>query len=153
MKKDSGTAGYFAMATGEEEAEVFIVKHGHRIVNMLWASDVEKLPALNHTLRAEKVLIPPFSNIYVRGDCVHFGAGFKDHSSPGPGTKRVLIRYHIYFIPAGSQLGDVIHRVNNFNPGVWEDESDAGSDDANDDEEEDNIDDDEVSNGSDDEEE
>ena len=149
IKKDNGTAGYFAMATGEEEAEVFIVKHGHRIVNMLWASEEEKIPALNHALKAEKVLIPPFSIIYVRGDCVHFGAGFKDHASYGNVTKEALIRYHIYFIPAGSKLGDVIHRVNNFHPGVWEDESDVGEEEDGDDE---SIDDNESSDSSDNEE-
>ena len=118
VRTDAGTPGFFAMATGSSEAEVFIVKHGHRVHNMVWASGEESTNALQRTLRAEKVIIPPFSVIFVRGDTVHFGAGWDDHSGSVP--KGVLIRYHMYFVPGNSRLGDSIYETK-FKTEVWDD--------------------------------
>ena len=150
IRSDDGTPGFFAMATGAAEAEVFIVKHAHRIHNLVWAAGDDRGRGLQSTMRAERVVIPPFSIIYVRGDTVHFGAGWDDHKVSAP--KGVLIRYHLYFVPRDLPLGDAIYETR-FKPQVWDDVwekedreeadggsvggGDEGSDGGSDDEEED----------------
>lgn len=116
--EDRGVQGYFCMVTGPEDAELFIVKHAHRIVGIWRAWDASKLKSLNEGVSAELVKIPPYSCVLVRGDCVHFGAGFGDRDTEV--VDGVLIRYHMYFIRSGIDIGDAVNWVDGFCPKVFD---------------------------------
>ena len=116
--EERGIPGYFAIVTGREEAEVFIVRHGQRIINLVWAMEPERLKELNRVARAELVKIPPLSCMLVRGDVVHFGAGWKDHEEVV--ESGVLARYHLYCVPENVELRNVVHLVEGYRPEIFE---------------------------------
>ena len=100
--------GYFAICTGAHEVPIWVCPHSHMLIANASDEDVE---ALSRATYASLVKIPTFSIFVGRGDIFHAGAAFNDSPS-----RANLIRYHMYFVPAGHELPDGVHLISEFTP-------------------------------------
>ena len=95
QKLMSGKAcpGYFTISTGDKEVPLWVCKSSHKFV--AFGFDTEEGE------KVTKVTIPPYSIAIGRGDVLHAGASYEDS-----GTKDMLLRYHMYFVPDKFKLPD-----------------------------------------------
>ena len=147
--------GYFCIMSGADEAELVVCRSSHRLYSVRSSTgNVAALRALSQGMFTEVITIPPYSIIYVRGDCVHGGAAFADHNGSKGGS--ALLRYHMYFIPAGFQIRDEVHFSGVFKPSCITDRGELPGEEESDmeleeeDSENENDDDDDDNDGDDD---
>ncbi len=104
--------GYFAIVTGSSSSALWVARGSHRLVG-LTDEDKKDMAELRPM---EKVVIPPFSILYGRGDLTHAGPGFDDFDSPSGAPHNVRLRYHLYLCREDVPLGDAISYFANYTP-------------------------------------
>jgi len=99
--------GGFALCTGAEGDDLWVVPRSHF---GLHKSDVLGKD-FGPGYEAIKISIPPYSVVFVRGDCVHAGAEVSGSDT------RTRFRYHLYFMPHGVVAVNAITRTGGFRHG------------------------------------
>ena len=115
-----GNPGYFVICTGKDQAYLWVFKRSHIALE---DTSHESLRAWSKVLKVEKVVVPPYSMIIVRGDVMHCGASAEDQE----GLEK-CIRYHYYLVPKQHDLTDNIHLLRPFKPPFHELEEGDGED-------------------------
>lgn len=113
--RDEGNPGFFTVTTGQQEVPLWVCPRSHRQVGRV--IEERRSAFLRSEVReheVEKVMISPHSILVARGDMQHCGAAFADAEEEESGD--ALVRYHMYFVPAGVQLPDGVHREKTFKP-------------------------------------
>ena len=95
--------GGFALCTGDKEDWLWIVPRSHYGLQRSFVEGKDCGPAYE----AEKISIPAYSVVVVRGDCVHAG-------SETPGNGETGFRYHVAFVPDGVTVTNSIHLSSEF---------------------------------------
>lgn len=128
---DSVNPGYFAMATGAEPAEVMVARNSHRMYAVHNArDDPVSLGRLGSGYYTEIVRIPPWSVFVARGDLPHGGCGFHDRQPIV--TSEFMLRYHMYFIPHGVEVGNLVNLCGDFAPVCLDDMRSEDGEDGDD---------------------
>lgn len=118
--------GFFTVTTAGNAVVLWLCPFSHYLVA---TAEEKSLQALSRSLKAVKVIIPPFSIFVGRGDMFHAGAAFEDYD-----TDSESLRYRLYFVPENRKLTDQVYLQRLFNPefkvykenGEEEDEKDEG---------------------------
>lgn len=103
--------GYFCIVTTSSPTPLWVARGSHRYI---WQSEGKK-KKIEEAMRMEKIIIPPFSMFFARGDVTHAGAGFEDSVDGEGGTYNPLVRYHMYLVREDVPLLDAISYMANLN--------------------------------------
>ena len=123
--------GYFAVCTTGIESPLWVVPGSHLFLRR----SSEAMRKIAEGVTVIKIVIPPWSILFGRGDLAHAGPGFDDYDVGV--LEDGAIRYHIYFQPPQLDLIDGVHFVKEFNPRFKSEPEEYDSSEVEDSDEED----------------
>ncbi|CDF33894.1 hypothetical protein CHC_T00008299001 [Chondrus crispus] len=108
LDEEKENPGFFTLTTAADAGVLWVCPFSHYLVP---TAEEKSLQALSTSLKAVKVIIPPFSIFVGRGDMLHAEGAFEDHV-----TGNHKLHYSLYFVPENRKLTKLGYCQHKFNP-------------------------------------